>query len=196
MPLIRGRDGEADPPSRRSRIVDHVCQPGAGVLRRDRHGIDGVRPRATDRRRQFREIRMSATTQPFRAFITAQHWESRMLGVLRIVVSLLFMEHGTSKLFGFPAPPHGGEPHVLSLFWFAGILEVFGGLLVAIGLFTRPVALLLFGEMAIGYWMIDAPRNFFPLLNGGDAAVLYCFVFLYLFVAGGGAWSLDRLRGS
>ena len=98
------------------------------------------------------------------------------------------------KLFGFPsAAMHPAFP---SLLFFAGILECFGGALVALGLFTRPVAFLLSGEMAIGYFMAHFPKNFFPLLNGGDAAVLYCFVFLYLVFAGGGEWSLDRLRGA
>lgn len=124
-------------------------------------------------------------------------WAPRMLSVLRIMVGLLFMEHGLGKLFGFPAWPtaHGG-PALFTLLWFAGVIEAGGGLLLALGLFTRPAAFLMSGEMAMGYFMSHFPRGFFPLLNGGDAAVLYCFVFLYLFVAGGGAWSLDRLRGS
>jgi putative oxidoreductase len=120
-------------------------------------------------------------------------WQPRALSVLRIVAGLLFMEHGLSKLFDFP---HGTlHPTFPSLLFVAGILECFGGALVALGLLTRPVAFLLSGEMAIGYFMFHAPKSFFPLQNGGDAAVLYCFLFFYLFVAGGGAWSLDRLRG-
>jgi putative oxidoreductase len=116
--------------------------------------------------------------------------------VLRIIVALLFMEHGLSKLFGFPAwPAHGGPP-MLTLQWFAGVIEALGGLLLALGLFTRPVAFIMSGEMAVGYWMSHAPHSFFPLLNGGDAAVLYCFVFFYLFVVGGGPWSIDRARGA
>jgi putative oxidoreductase len=115
-----------------------------------------------------------------------------MLSVLRIMTGLLFMEHGMSKLFGFPPGPL--HPHFPMLLWFAGVLECFGGALVALGLFTRPVAFLLSGEMAVGYFMFHFPYSFFPLLNGGDAVVLYCFVFLYLHFAGGGAWSLDRLR--
>jgi putative oxidoreductase len=121
-------------------------------------------------------------------------WEPRMLSILRIMAGLLFMEHGMSKLFNFPAG--NLHPTFLALLWFAGVLECFGGALVALGLFTRVVAFLLSGEMAIGYFMFHAPKSFFPLQNGGDAAVLYCFLFLYLCVAGGGAWSLDRLRGS
>ena len=121
-------------------------------------------------------------------------WEPRLLSILRIMTGLLFMEHGTSKLFNFP--PGNIHPGFGTLLWLAGVLECFGGALVALGLLTRPIAFLLSGEMAIGYFMSHAPRNFFPLLNGGDAAVLYCFVFLYLAFAGGGAWSLDRMRGA
>lgn len=121
-------------------------------------------------------------------------WEPRMLSILRIMSGLLFMEHGMSKLFNFP--PGTMHPSFPALLWFAGVLECFGGALVAVGLFTRVVAFLLSGEMAIAYFMFHAPRSFFPLLNGGDAAVLYCFVFLYLAFAGGGEWSVDRLRGA
>lgn len=117
-------------------------------------------------------------------------WESRTLSLLRVIAGLLFMQHGMSKLFGFPSA--ATHPAFLSLLWFAGILECFVGALVALGLLTRPAALLLSGEMAIGYFMVHARRGFFPILNGGDAAVLYCFVFLFLAVAGGGEWSLDR----
>lgn len=126
----------------------------------------------------------------FDAFIA--EWAPRMLSVLRIVAALLFIEHGTQKLFGFPGPPPNGFPIPLSLLWDAAVLEFAGGLLLLFGVFTRPVAFLLSGEMAFAYWMAHAPRNFFPVLNGGDAAILYCFVFLYLFVAGGGAWSVDQ----
>jgi len=121
-------------------------------------------------------------------------WEPRMLSILRIMTGLLFMEHGMGKLFGFPSAAM--HPPFLTLLWFAGVLECFGGALVALGLFTRVVAFLLSGEMAIAYFTAHAPKSFFPLLNGGDAAVLYCFVFLYLSLAGGGEWSLDRLRAS
>jgi putative oxidoreductase len=121
-------------------------------------------------------------------------WEPRMLSILRIIAGLLFMEHGLSKLFGFPSAAM--HPPFLTLLWFAGVLECFGGALVALGLFTRVVAFLLSGEMAVAYFMVHAPRGFFPLLNQGEAAVLYCFLFLYLVLAGGGEWSLDRLRGS
>ena len=115
----------------------------------------------------------------------------RMRAVLRIVAALIFLEHGTQKLFGFPAPPAAGLPAMFSLLWFAAVLEVVGGLLLALGLFTRPVAFILAGEMAFAYWMAHAPRSFFPALNGGDAAILYCFVFLYIVAAGPGAWAID-----
>ena len=124
-------------------------------------------------------------------------WAPRVLSILRIVVALLFFEHGTSKLLGFPPSDHSG-PEFLSLSWIAGALELVGGALLILGLFTRPVAFILSGEMAIAYWMAHAPKSAFPLANGGDAAILFCFVFLYLAFAGGGPWSLDALqrRGS
>lgn len=122
-------------------------------------------------------------------------WAPRVLSILRIVAALIFIAHGTQKLFGFPAPPQSGLPAAFTLSWIGGVLEAFGGLLLLLGLFTRPVAFILAGEMAVAYWMFHAPRSFYPLLNGGDASILYCFVFLYLAVAGGGAWSLDNLWG-
>lgn len=118
-------------------------------------------------------------------------WAPRVLSILRIVAALLFFEHGTSKLLGFPPSDH--SPEVLSLSWIAGLLEMVGGALLILGLFTRPVAFILSGEMAFAYWMAHAPQSAFPLSNGGDAAI-YCFVFLYLAFAGGGPWSLDALR--
>ena len=122
-------------------------------------------------------------------------WAPRLLGLLRIVTALIFMAHGTQKLLGFPAPPPSGQPPLLSLFGVGGVLELVGGLLLLFGLFTRSVAFLLAGEMAVAYWMFHAPKNFYPVLNGGDAAILYCFVFLYLVAAGPGSWSLDALLG-
>ena len=126
----------------------------------------------------------------YEAFIA--EWAPRALSVLRIVAALLFIAHGTQKLFGFPAPPASGLPAPLTLIWDAAVLEFAGGLLLLFGVFTRPAAFLLSGEMAFAYWMAHAPRSPFPVLNGGDAAILFCFVFLYLFVAGGGAWSVDQ----
>jgi putative oxidoreductase len=120
-------------------------------------------------------------------------WEPRLLSILRIVTGFLFMAHGAQKLFGFPGPMQGGgRPSLLSLVGIGGILECFGGLLILLGLFTRPVAFILSGMMAVAYFMAHAPGGFWPLLNRGELAVLYCFVFLYLAVAGGGEWSLDR----
>lgn len=120
-------------------------------------------------------------------------WAPRVLSILRIVAALIFMEHGTQKLLGFP-PSDRPAPELLSLSGVAGVLELFGGALLVVGLFTRPVAFILSGQMAIAYWIAHAPQSFFPALNGGDAAILYCFVFLYLAAAGGGAWSLDTVR--
>lgn len=115
----------------------------------------------------------------------------RMLSVLRIVAALIFLEHGTQKLFGFPPPMNGVQPAMYSMLWFAAVLELVGGLLLLVGLFTRPVAFVLSGEMAAAYWIAHAPRSPFPAVNGGDAAILYCFVFLYFAVAGAGAWAVD-----
>src|SRR4051812_35074947 len=112
-------------------------------------------------------------------------WRPRILSILRIVVALLFMTHGAQKLFGFPAGLPGGGPPIMSLFGISGILEFFGGLFILLGLFTRPVAFILAGEMAVAYFMMHAPKGFWPLLNQGEAAVLYCYVFLYMAVAGG-----------
>lgn len=119
-------------------------------------------------------------------------WNARMLSVFRIVVGLLFMFHGTQKMFGFPPssmPRMAFDP--LSQIGVAGMLEVFGGALIVLGLFTRPVALLLAGEMAVAYFQAHHPRGFYPIANGGELAVLYCFAYLYLLFAGGGAWSID-----
>ena len=113
------------------------------------------------------------------------------LAALRIVAALLFIEHGTQKLFGFPAPPEGGLPPLLSLFGIGAMLELGGGLLILAGLFTRPVAFLLAGEMAVAYWMFHAPANFYPALNGGDAAILFTFVFFLFVFTGAGALSAD-----
>jgi putative oxidoreductase len=117
-----------------------------------------------------------------------------MLSVLRIMAALLFLEHGLQKLFGFP-PGTAAGPALYSLLWFQGVIEVVGGALLALGLQTRPVAFILAGDMAVAYFMAHAPRASFPIQNGGDGAILYCFIFLTLFFAGGGSWSLDRVMG-
>lgn len=121
-------------------------------------------------------------------------WRPYVLSILRIVAAVLFFEHGTQKILGFPEPKY--VPEMFSLTWVAGIMEIVGGALLIVGLFTRPVAFLLSGQMAVAYWMAHAPNSFFPALNGGDAAILFCFVFLYLVFAGPGPWSLDARRGA
>jgi putative oxidoreductase len=124
-------------------------------------------------------------------------WAPRMLSVLRAMTGLLFLEHGTQKMLGFPPPAGGGAgPALLSLQGVQGALELVGGLLILFGYFTRPVAFVLAGDMASAYFIGHFPRGFFPMLNGGDAAILFCFVFLYLAVAGGGEWSVDAGRRS
>jgi putative oxidoreductase len=121
-------------------------------------------------------------------------WAPRLLAALRIMSALLFLEHALVKLFGFPAGAAPGPQPLLSFFGIAGLIEVAGGVLLLIGLFTRPVAFLMAGEMAVGYFMVHAPQSFFPAINGGDAAILFCFIFLYLSAAGPGAWSVDEMR--
>jgi len=119
-------------------------------------------------------------------------WSPRMLSVLRIMTGLLFIEHGTQKFFAFPsAGPALDALHVVQ-----GLIELIGGVLIVIGLFTRPVAFILAGDMAVAYFYAHAPRSFFPLVNMGQLAILFCFVFFYIFVAGGGAWSVDQQRAS
>ena len=116
------------------------------------------------------------------------------LAALRIATALIFIPHGTQKLFGFPAPPASGLPPVLSLLGIGAVLELVGGLFILIGLWTRPVAFILAGDMAVAYWWFHFPRNFYPVLNGGDASILYCFVFLLLVFTGAGALSVDGAR--
>lgn len=118
-----------------------------------------------------------------------------ILSLLRAVFGLLFACHGAQKLFGMfgGVGGHGAKAAMFSLIWIAGVIEFFGGLLILFGLFTRCVAFIVCGEMAIAYFHSHAPRGFWPIRNGGELAVLYCFAFLYLFVAGGGPISLDRL---
>jgi putative oxidoreductase len=120
-------------------------------------------------------------------------WSDKLLSVLRIVVGLGFLEHGTSKFFGFPPSPMPMTWDVLNTV--GASLELIGGALIVIGLFTRPTAFVLSGQMAVAYFMFHAPGGFFPLLNHGEGAMLYCFIFLYLAAAGGGAWSVDRSMG-
>jgi len=121
-------------------------------------------------------------------------WSPHLLSVLRIMSALLFLEHGTSKLFGVPPSAMHWSFQISSAMGWSGIIEFVGGVLLFAGLFTRLTAFILSGEMAVAYFMVHAPHDFFPLVNKGEIAVLYCFVFLYLAVAGGGPWSLDRLR--
>jgi putative oxidoreductase len=111
------------------------------------------------------------------------------LAVLRIITALLFIEHGTQKLFGFPVPAAGPTEGLMLL---GGILELVGGILILIGFFTRPVAFILCGMMAVAYWMFHAPGSFWPVANMGDAAILFCFIFGYLVFAGPGAWSVNK----
>jgi len=118
------------------------------------------------------------------------------LSLLRIVAGLLFLEHGTQKFLSFPAGQYAGSGLALNnMGAYAGIFELGCGLLIAIGLFTRPAAFLASGVMAVAYWYAHAPQGFFPVNNMGDAAILYCFVFLYLSAAGPGPWSVDAARG-
>ncbi len=128
---------------------------------------------------------------------TAASWAPRTLSILRIFAGLAFLQHGTIKYFDFPAGSgmFNAEMPVLSIFGIGGILELVGGVLITIGLFTRPVAFVLSGMMAVAYWMFHAPSSFYPVINQGEAAVLFCFIFLYLACAGGGAWSVDAARG-
>jgi putative oxidoreductase len=123
-------------------------------------------------------------------------WSPRMLSVLRIVTAFCFIQHGTAKLFGFPHVASFDKLELFSLIGFAGVLEVVGGALLILGFFTRPAAFILSGEMAVAYFMAHASRGYVlsPFMNQGESAVLFCFIFLYLAVAGPGVWSLDALR--
>ena len=112
-----------------------------------------------------------------------------ILSIVRIVVALLFIEHGLQKYFGFPS----AGPPMRTLLYVQGVIEVVGGIFLLTGAYTRMVAFILSGNMAVAYFMAHSPRSFFPAVNGGDAAVLFCFIFLYIFFAGGGPWSLDQV---
>ena len=126
-----------------------------------------------------------------------QSWASPLRSVLSIVAAFIFITSGTIKLFGFPMEmPGGGTVPLLSQMGIGALLEVVGGALVLVGLFTRPVAFVLAGEMAVAYFQFHAPQGFWPVVNGGSPAVLYCFLWLYLSAAGAGAWGLDALRES
>jgi putative oxidoreductase len=120
-------------------------------------------------------------------------WSPRMLSVLRIVTALLFLQHGLAKLFQFPHVAMFDQLQLLSLIGLAGVIELIGSILLLLGLFTRPAAFIMSGEMAVAYFIVHAPQSFFPILNQGELAVLYCFVFLYFAVVGAGEWSLDAM---
>ena len=122
-------------------------------------------------------------------------WSPQLLSVLRIMTALLFLQHGTSKLLGFPYIEMLAGTPLLSIFGLSGVLELIGGVLLLLGLFTRLTAFVLSGEMAVAYFMVHAAQSFFPLINQGELAILYCFVFLYFAAAGAGPWSVDAMRG-
>lgn len=124
------------------------------------------------------------------------NWEPALKSILRIVAALTFMMSGTMKLFAFPVgmPPDGGTAQLLTEVGIGGFLEMFGGFLMLIGLFTRPVAFILAGEMAIAYFQYHFPQNPWPIINNGISAILYCFIWLYFFAAGAGPWSVDAMR--
>jgi len=121
-------------------------------------------------------------------------WAPRILSVLRIVVALLYLQHGLTKFFGFPGSAPASMPFFPIIL--GGLIETIGSILLLIGLFSRPAAFIMSGEMAIAYWYAHFPRNPFPYNNGGDLAIVYCFVFLYIFFAGPGPWSVDAARAT
>ena len=121
-------------------------------------------------------------------------WQPQLLAVLRIIVALLFIEHATIKLFGFPPGGAPGLQPVGNLLWIGGVVEIVCGLMILVGLWTRLFAFIAAGEMAVAYFMVHAPQSFFPAVNMGEGAILFCFVFLYLAGAGAGAWSVDSAR--
>jgi putative oxidoreductase len=123
-------------------------------------------------------------------------WQPQLLAILRIVTALLFIEHGTAKLFHFPVAIQGLPEPLPTLLVAASWIEIVGGTLILLGLFTRPAAFILSGEMAVAYWMSHFPRDPWPVANLGEAAILFCFIFLYLAAAGPGAWSVDGSRGA
>ena len=121
-------------------------------------------------------------------------WTPQILSIFRIMTALLFLQHGTAKMFHFPHVPMYDGVQIGSLPGIAGILELVGGLLLAFGLFSRVTAFILSGEMAVAYFLAHAPQGFFPILNMGELAIMYCFAFLYLAAAGPGPWSVDAMR--
>ena len=127
-------------------------------------------------------------------FTWLSRWQPQMLAILRIVTGLLFLEHGLIKLAGFPPGGKPGLQEVGSFLWIAGVIELVTSVLVTLGLFTRIAAFVAAGEMAIAYWMVHAKMGFYPAVNMGEGAILFCFVFLYLAAAGPGAWSIDAAR--
>ena len=127
-------------------------------------------------------------------FTWLSRWQPQLLAILRIMAALLFLEHGTAKLFGFPVTIEGLPDPLPPLILASAIIELIAGVLIAIGLFTRLAAFIAAGEMAVAYWIGHATRGFWPVANEGDAAILYCFIFLYLVAAGAGAWSVDGAR--
>ncbi len=124
---------------------------------------------------------------------TLAAWAPRMLSVLRIITALLFLQHGLTKFFGFPGPSPANF-QALSLIGLAGAIEIVGPLLLAAGLFTRLAAFIMSGEMAFAYFIGHAPASFYPLVNRGEGAILFCFIFLYIAIAGGGPWGIDGAR--
>ena len=123
-------------------------------------------------------------------------WTPTLQSVLRVVAAASFMTHGTQKLWAWPVAQAREPVNLFTQIGIAGVLEVFGGALLLIGLFTRPVAFVLAGQMAVAYFQAHAPRNFWPVLNGGEAAMLFCFIWLFFAAAGPGPWSVDALKGS
>ena len=141
----------------------------------------------------FHRMRLSCAEQKEGTIVDTTAWAPRALALLRIVAGLLFLEHGLVKLFAFPVP----FPGQLSTLLLAGaVIETVGGILIALGLFTRIAAFIASGEMAVAYFMFHAPGGFWPVANQGEGAILFCFIFLYLAAAGPGAWALDNRIGS
>ena len=127
-------------------------------------------------------------------FTWLSRWQPQLLALLRIVAALLFMEHGLAKLLHFPVPQPGVPDPLPTILVAAAVIEIVGGIAVTLGLFTRVAAFLMSGEIAIGYFMFHFPKSFWPIVNMGEAAILYCFIFLYIAAAGPGAWSIDGAR--